>query len=284
MKRTGAATCSILGAVILSKGYNLIPMSPRADLHPALAGLVREIRIDEPDTFSSAEPFKILPTPFPVLGMQLRGRLEVLRGERPELLSVSGITGLQSAFRYFRPGANTRSVLVVFEPFGAYALLGCPMRELADEHVGLAALLSPTLVAEMEERAASASSAAEVSGIVQSFLLKQLEQARRPPHPGVVAAARRIVRHRGLESIETLSREVGVGRRHLERLFTEQIGTGPKDLASLARFDWVVRHMASRRSWADLASEAGYADQAHLIRSFAARAGVPPGEHARGSR
>lgn len=268
--------------MILSKGYNLTLMSPRATLHPALAGLVREIRIDEPDTSPSAEPFKVLPTPFPVLGMQLRGRLEVLRGERPELLSASGITGLQSAYRYFRPGADTRSVLVVFEPFGAFALLGCPMRELADEHVGLAALLPPASVAEMEERAAFASSAAEVSGIVQSFLLKQLGRARRPPHPGVVAAARRIVRHRGLESIETLSREVGVGRRHLERLFTEQIGTGPKDLASLARFDWVVRHMASRRSWADLASEAGYADQAHLIRSFASRAGVPPGEHARG--
>jgi AraC-like DNA-binding protein len=259
-------------------------MSSHANLHPALAGRVREIRIDEPDTSPSAEPFKVLPTPFPVLGMQLRGRLEVLRGERPELLSVSGITGLQSAYRYFRPGADTRSVLVIFEPFGVFALLGCPMRELSDEHVGLAALLPPAAVAEMEERASSASSAAEVSGIVQSFLLKQLGRARRPPHPGVVAAARRIVRHRGLESIETLSREIGVGRRHLERLFTEQIGTGPKDLASLARFDWVVHHIESRRSWADLASEAGYADQAHLIRSFSARAGISPGEHARGAR
>lgn len=256
-------------------------MSLHADLHRALSGLVREIRVDEPGASTPAEPFKVLPTPFPVMGMQLRGRLEVLRGERPELLSVSGLTGLQSAFRYFRPGVDTRSVLVVFEPFGAFALLGRPMRELADEHVGLAALLPPAAVAEMEERAASASSAAEVSAIVQSFLLKQLERARRPPHPGVVAAARRIVRHRGLESIETLSREVGVGRRHLERLFVEQIGTSPKDLASLARFDWVVRHMESRRSWAGLATEAGYADQAHLIRSFAARAGVTPGEHAR---
>jgi methylphosphotriester-DNA--protein-cysteine methyltransferase len=60
-----------------------------------------------------------------------------------------------------------------------------------------------------------------------------------------------------------------------------QIGVAPKELASLARFTRAVERLGHNRSWAGLAVDAGYADQAHFIRSFKRRAGRTPAEFTR---
>jgi AraC-like DNA-binding protein len=70
--------------------------------------------------------------------------------------------------------------------------------------------------------------------------------------------------------------------RTLQRLFADYVGVSPK---------WVMRrarlHEAAERAdsgepvdWAGLASDLGYADQAHLTRDFTATIGVPPGCYA----
>lgn len=246
-------------------------------IHPALAPYVREIRVEDPADLQAPRPYKVLPGPFPVLGFQYRGRLEVLRGPRADLLGRSGITGLQSTFRWFRPRADTRSVLVVLAPHGAYRLLGVPMNELADAHVPLSSILSPRHAGSLEDRIEEAADADRLAGIVQSFFLGLLERSRREPHPALAAASNRILEEHGSVQVEALARELAISRRQLERLFKLQVGVGPKELASLARFARVLRLLPGAASWADLACETGYSDQSHLIRSFARRTGQTPG-------
>ncbi|HEX4657931.1 MAG TPA: AraC family transcriptional regulator [Streptosporangiaceae bacterium] len=83
--------------------------------------------------------------------------------------------------------------------------------------------------------------------------------------------------------VEQLAAVTGLPVRRLQRLFAEYVGVGPK---------WVMRrarlHEAAERAdrgldvaWAELASDLGYADQAHLTREFTAMIGVPPGRYAR---
>jgi len=168
-------------------------------------------------------------------------------------------------------------VLAVFKPHGVFPFFGgLPMRELTENHLGLSDLLSPAAVQPVEERLAGADSPSAIAAAVQDLLLTRLRSSRVAVHPAVAWASERIVREQGTVRIEALSREAGLSRRQLERLFLLQIGAGPKELASLARFDGVVRRLAGRTSWADLAHEAGYADQAHLVRDFTQRAGAPP--------
>ena len=250
-----------------------------AALHPALAPYIRTILIQDPqsDGVPAEAPYKILPMPFPVIGLQYRGRLGVLRGSREQLLEPSGITGLQTTFRCFLPHSDARSILVTLEPYGAYALLGCAMDDLADEHIGLGSILSGASVRTVEEQLAEASTIKERSQIVQSFLLALLKRTARHPHPLVVTAAQRILNTHGGQRIEVLAGELGVSMRQLERLFRYQIGVGPKQLASVAQFDWAVAQIAGRVPSVLVASEAGYSDQAHFIRSFVARAGITPG-------
>lgn len=246
---------------------------------PKLAPYLEELLIEDAEGAAPPppEPYRVLPKPYPVMGFQMRGRLSVIRGSGPEPLSRAGVTGLHDSFRLFQGDPETRSVLAVFKPHGVFPFLGgLPMRELTENHLGLGDLLSPAAVRPVEERLTGSGTPGEVAAAVQDLLLTRLRTSRVAIHPAVAWTSERIVHEQGMVRIEELSRRAGLSRRQLERLFLSQVGAGPKALASLARFDGAVRRLAGRTSWADLAHEAGYADQAHLVRDFVQRTGAPP--------
>ena len=59
----------------------------------------------------------------------------------------------------------------------------------------------------------------------------------------------------------------------------EHVGLTHRQWRQLARFRAALALMASRRTLAQVAHAAGYADQAHLCRDFGAIAGMTPGEY-----
>jgi AraC-like DNA-binding protein len=77
-------------------------------------------------------------------------------------------------------------------------------------------------------------------------------------------------------AIALLARDLAISPRHLERLFHQHLGVRPKEYARLVQFDWAIRHAHARTSWGALAHAAGYADQAHFIRSFVACTSTTP--------
>lgn len=74
----------------------------------------------------------------------------------------------------------------------------------------------------------------------------------------------------------------GVGLRTLQRQFAEYVGAGPKWLIGRRRILEAVARAGEPHppDWTDLATDLGYADQAHLTRAFAAVTGRPPGRYA----
>jgi AraC-like DNA-binding protein len=262
--------------------YRRIPPAPE------LAPYVREILVQDSASEPGGEPYTVFPGPCPVLGFQYQGRLAVVRETGGELLSRSGVTGLQTSPRRFQARPDTRTVLVVLEPAAGFLLLGHPMDELAERHAGLGTLVPEALLRPLQDDLPEAGTAQGRAAAVQSFLLSLLRRSspRSAPHPAVRAMLDRILRQRGASLIEPLVREVGISRRQIERLFLQQVGLGPKRFSALVRFDAVLRRLpeADRSSWADLALDAGYADQPHLIREFTRHAGMSPGRLARASR
>ena len=75
-----------------------------------------------------------------------------------------------------------------------------------------------------------------------------------------------------------------MSRQHLTREFRQRTGISPKLYSRLARFHAGLRYVgvASRIDWADVAAEAGYADQSHMIAEFRQFSGLTPHALARG--
>jgi transcriptional regulator GlxA family with amidase domain len=80
--------------------------------------------------------------------------------------------------------------------------------------------------------------------------------------------------------ISRIADEVGWSHRHLIARFRQQVGLTPKIGARLVRLDAVWRHIEKRGplDWGQVAADAGYADQAHLIRDFRQFTGTTPAE------
>jgi AraC-like DNA-binding protein len=245
-------------------------------VHPALQPYVEAV-LPPGEASTTADTYTVLPTPYVVMGVQVRGRVSVGTAAGFELLGRSGVTGLMPAAKRFQAEPATRSVLVVMKPYGAFRLLGHGMSDLADGHPPLDALLPRTEAAELEERVGEAE---DPCARVEEFLLRRLARSRHTEHTAVARAVALAVESRGRGPIDSIAREVAVGRRQLERLFRLQVGVTPKEFCSLVRFDWAVRHITSRSSWAALSLDAGFSDQAHFVREFARRAGATPGRFA----
>jgi AraC-like DNA-binding protein len=114
--------------------------------------------------------------------------------------------------------------------------------------------------------------------------LRQRLAGHRPGEtpPAVVAAWRRLERSGGRLGVSALADDLGLDRRRLARVFTAELGVGPKVAARLIRFDAARRDVAvvaARPGPSDLSGVAlrhGYYDHAHLVREFTALAGLAP--------
>ena len=110
-----------------------------------------------------------------------------------------------------------------------------------------------------------------------------LQRANHLPSPEIAFAYRRLALTGGGVRIAALAGEIGWSRKHLVDRFRSELGIAPKSAARMMRFHQACRLAQTRRAqgWAGIAAESGYADQAHLVREFAALAGESPTAWAR---
>ncbi len=80
----------------------------------------------------------------------------------------------------------------------------------------------------------------------------------------------------GRSSIAAVARHAAMSESTLERHFRAAVGTTPKALSRLARLQHVCRLWDARKSLTEIAHEAGYTDQPHLVRDFRLFTGSSP--------
>jgi len=78
--------------------------------------------------------------------------------------------------------------------------------------------------------------------------------------------------------VAQIARELGLSSRQVQRRFLASVGVPPKQFVRVLRFArlWQTASMRSPETWAELAAEHGYADQAHMVREFRAFGVEPP--------
>lgn len=91
--------------------------------------------------------------------------------------------------------------------------------------------------------------------------------------------AQKIIEKKGKVLIKDLSREFNVNKKYLERHFHRELGSGPKEFASLVRFNYLNTLLQEQPvSWKELVYLGNFHDQSHLIKHFNRITGLTPKE------
>jgi AraC-like DNA-binding protein len=178
------------------------------------------------------------------------------------------IAGPDTRARLVALAPGTRIVGVRLRPGVAGAVLGLPATELRDEvrdaHEVLGRDATEALLADLH-----------AGGDPHTILRGAVEpRAGRAPDPLVRAAVAALDRPDA--RVAEVADEVGLSARQLQRRVADAVGYGPKTLARVLRFRRLQALAASESALADLALDAGYADQAHMTAEVTRLAGVSP--------
>jgi len=173
---------------------------------------------------------------------------------------------------------SLRHVEVELHAGATMALFGVAAADLSDHAVALEDV-SASLTGEIFESMGGAEGPLEAAATAVRRVLARRLVAHEHPPPIVGAAIARIRRSSRLR-VRDLANELGVSERRLEQLFRLHVGLSPKRAMRLARFQRLLMRCAasSKRpaSWAQLALEAGFADQSHLSNDVHAISGLTP--------
>lgn len=185
------------------------------------------------------------------------------------------VVGPQERALRITPRGALRCVGIRFTPAGAAPAFGVRASELTGRTVDAQAL-DPRFARALATRLDPAADANAWAAAAESALDERFK-GRVALDPLAHVASRAIFAARGRVNIETLAESLGRSRRQLERVFEREVGLAPKFLARIARFQHAYGlARAETPDWSAVAAEAGYADQAHLIRDFRAFADTTP--------
>jgi AraC-like DNA-binding protein len=186
------------------------------------------------------------------------------------------VMGAHGGFTVLEGESAPSYLEVLLAPLGAYTLLGLPMEQLTGQTVDLVDVLGAD-GRRLAEQLRQAPTGRHRFALLDRFLLGRLERGPRPS-PEVGRAWRRLEATGGAAPIHRLAEEVGWSHKHLIARFRREVGLPPKTAARLVRFNAIWRRLDERRrlDWGQVAADAGYADQAHLVRDFRQFTGTTP--------
>lgn len=253
----------------------LVRAAPTRPLHGLVLGY-GGFRDDLPDSTVLREPPSCAVPVIVDLGCGWRVSTPA-DGYRPRHL-VGFTAGLHDAHALVEPAGPTAGVQIDLSPLAARRLFRVPMRELTNRVAAIDDLLGP-LAGVLRERLGEARSWPERFAMLDEVLMPSLSCGA-AVSPGVEWAWRRLQSTGGAVSVTWLAAELGWSRKRLVAHFRDEVGLAPKVAARVMRFGAMMSRLRSgrRQSWAELALDLGYFDQAHLAREVRLLAGVTPGE------
>jgi AraC-like DNA-binding protein len=170
-------------------------------------------------------------------------------------------------------------LVVRLAPTGLFHLLGRPVSAYTNQVIDLESI-GLTDVAGFVEKLAALPPQERIK-LLDNYLLREFALHSLKPSP-VEAALAYIYQRQGVVSIEEITQQSASSRRHLVRLFHEQVGLSPKTFLRIFRFHQVVLAIKTNPnpSFQDVLYVYGYYDQSHFIRDFKALMGQLPSQFA----
>jgi AraC-like DNA-binding protein len=218
--------------------------------------------------------------PETVLTMLFRqsGAASLLEAKLPDKV----ISGLQQRARLVDHTAGSSLVVVRFTEVGAPAVLRDRVDLLFNRTEPLDAVLPRQEIEDVQSVLADSRDKRRqykaLEGFLRSRIGPQIGSSPAGISPQIQAAARLIRESAGRASVAAIARRVAMGQSTLERHFRAAVGATPKMLSRLARLQHVCQLWDTGKSLTEIAFEAGYSDQPHLVHDFRSFTGRSPEE------
>jgi len=171
--------------------------------------------------------------------------------------------------------AQTGTIIIEFNPLGAYRLFYLSYTEVKNQIVEVADLFGNQLN-ELKAQLADAKALNLKLQLLQQFLIKKLGKSASDTIYDY--CINRISGSKGLITVAQLEKETGYTTRWLNKKFSEHLGTGPKNLAEIIRFKQFYEAYSTGLPVQGLKDHIYqyYHDQSHFIRSFKRFTGCTP--------
>jgi AraC-like DNA-binding protein len=163
-----------------------------------------------------------------------------------------------------------------FRPAAAASWLRVPARDLVDKRIALEDLWG-SRAKRLRDEIRQARADRDLVAALETALAQHVPRMR-PDAP--MRAAHAFIEAGpppGASLVPWLARSLGMSERTLRRRFEECYGYGPKTLDRILRYQRFIKlSRTSRLATAAIAAEAGYSDQAHLVRESRRLSGFTP--------
>lgn len=170
---------------------------------------------------------------------------------------------------------------IVFHPHGLMMFFDIPLSELFNQNVSLKHLISDS-VEELESKLFEASNFFERISIAEEFLLHRLEKSNKLFHFNRIRNSIEIINSSmGKVGIDYLASEACLSRKQYERIFSDYVGSSPKQFLKTVRFQGALhqKSLSPKINLTSLACDSGYYDQSHMIGEFKILSGQTPGQY-----
>ena len=215
-----------------------------------------------------ASPQRLLPDGCVELILNFGDRFREHKGaDQSSLQPLRFVVGQMTRPVLVSPTGSVQLLGIRFAPGGTLPFFHCPPGELTNTITPLADIAA-AFDQHLSEQVYEARGWPEKIRLIEAVLIKLLgtKKGLTPSLQGTIST---IIREGGQTSIDVLANNLGISGRQLERRFVREVGLGPKLLCRILRFQQVFRAVESGDpSWARIAADCGYYDQAHLIRDF----------------
>ena len=173
-----------------------------------------------------------------------------------------------------RYSGETSNLLVVFKEGGLSAFSTIPAHELFDLTISADNLFSTNALDEILHCLAVATTDKTRVEIMDAFLLQHLIAGKQDLL--IDKAIQLIQHHHGLVKIKDLAVSLHISQDPFEKRFRAQVGSTPKQFASIIRLRKLIDTFPTYSSLTEAAYDAGYFDQSHFIKDFRLFTGQTP--------
>lgn len=222
-------------------------------------------------------PERVVPDGCPELIVHLGDPFARRVGARWAVQPRVFVAGTLSRPWLLRPGRRVDTIGIRFRAGETRGVLPVSMVDARDREIPLASIVGARAAGALVTSLRSARTFARRVAAAEQWLSERIAEA--PARRATSTAAVALIRDGGGQArIADVARRVGWTRRRMERAFARDLGIRPKVYARIVRLNAVLATLddADRAGAVDLALDAGYFDQAHLLRDFRLLAGRTP--------